>query len=176
MVSRFESFAIALVLTNRTVPILATKRAWTAEQEALISELGTGANHRGNFSLFPMDPELDRNANPDEGQVKNSVSRERLTYEMSELGKPVIRRATRLFEAVRDGIVDLVNERLLEKDNVKDIDRLDHSGLALLHQAARYNRSGVAGTLIDHGARIDVRTREEGLTPLHIAARLVWRA
>jgi len=141
-----------------------------------MSELRTGAKHRGNYSLSPMDPELDRNANPDEGQVKNSVSRERLNYEMSELGRPFIRHATRLFEAVRDGVVDLVNERLLEKDNVKDIDRLDHSGLALLHQAARYNRTGVAGVLIDHGARIDVRTREEGLTPLHIAARLVWRA
>lgn len=117
---------------------------------------------------------LNGNATPGEGREKTSVSRERLNLEMSELGKPVISRATGLFESVRDGIVDLVKEQLVRRENKKEIDKLDQSsGLALLHQAARYNRTGVAGALLDHGAQIDVRTREDNLTPLHIAARLV---
>ena len=106
---------------------------------------------------------------------KSFVSREKLNLEMSELGKPIISRATRatgLFEAVRDGVVDLVNDHLGKlKKNSKGIDKLDQSGLALLHQAARYDRTNVARSLLDHGARIDVRSREDSLTPLHIAAR-----
>ena len=99
------------------------------------------------------------------------MSRERLILEMSELGKPVISRATGLFEAVRDGVVHLVNQQLTKKKHAEEINKLDQSGLALLHQAARYNRASVAGTLLDHGARIDVQTREDNLTSLHIAAR-----
>ena len=119
-----------------------------------------------------MDDKLDGNATLGEGQEKISVSREKFIEEMSELAKPIMSRATGgLFEAVRDGIVDLVKERLLKRENAREIDKLDQSGLALLHQAARYNRYSVAGALLDHGARIDVRTREDNLTPLQIAAR-----
>ena len=129
---------------------------------------------RGKYSLSPMKDEVNGNASSGNGREKNSVSRERLNLEMSELGKPIIFRATCLFEAVRDGVVDIVNEQLEKRENKKEIDKLDQSGLALLHQAARYNRTGAAGALLDHGARIDVRTRDDDLTPLHIAARLVW--
>ena len=107
-----------------------------------------------------------------EDRQKTFVSKDRLNLEMSELGKPIISRANGLCEAVRDGVVDLVNEQLGKlKKNSKGIDKLDQSGLALLHQAARYDRTSVARTLLDHGARIDVRSREDNLTPLHIAAR-----
>ena len=75
--------------------------------------------------------------------------------------------------AVRDGIVNLVNETLGKKDGTKTIDKLDESGLALLHQAVQYDRANIARSLLDDGAEIDVRTREDNLTPLHIAARLV---
>lgn len=129
-------------------------------------------NNRADHLLSPMDDKIDGNANLGEGQKKFSVSKEKLIVEMSELAKPIMSRATGgLFEAVRDGIVDRVKERLLKRENTKEIDKLDQSGLALLHQAARYNRSSVAQTLLDHGARIDVRTREDNLTPLQIAAR-----
>lgn len=132
-------------------------------------------NYRNNYLLSPMEDEPNGNTSPvDEDRQKMVVSKERLNLEMSELGKPIISRATGLFEAVRDGIVDLVNEQLGKKENSKAIDKLDQSGLALLHQAARYDRADVARSLLDHGARIDVRSREDNLTPLHIAARLVY--
>lgn len=118
-----------------------------------------------------MDDDHNGNVDLGDGPKINSVSRERLVLEMSELGKPIISRATGLFEAVRDGVVDLVNQQLMKKQHIEGINKLDQSGLALLHQAARYNRVNVAGTLLDHGARIDVRSREDNLTPLHIAAR-----
>lgn len=120
-----------------------------------------------------MEDEPNGNASFGEDRQKSFVSKERLNLEMSELGKPIISRATALFEAVRDGVVDLVNEQLGKKKNSKAIDKLDQSGLALLHQAARYDRTDVARSLLDHGARIDVRSREDNLTPLHIAARYV---
>lgn len=130
-------------------------------------------NNRGNYLLSSMDDKLhDGNINLSDGQEKNHVNREKLSLEMSELQKPIFRtRETNLFEAVRDGIVDVVKERLLKRQHTKHIDKLDQSGLAMLHQAARYNRISVAQTLLDHGARIDVRTREENLTPLQVAAR-----
>ena len=146
---------------------LTTKRSRAAEKEALMSY----KNNQGHYFLSPMDDEINGKANLGEGGKKNSVSRERLDLEMSELAKPVICRATGLFEAVRDGIVDLVKDQLVKKQNAKQMDKLDQSGLALLHHAARYNRVDVAEALLDHGARIDVRTREDNLTPLHIAAR-----
>lgn len=122
-----------------------------------------------------MEDEPNGNAGFGEDRQKPFVSKERLNLEMSELGKPIISRATGLFEAVRDGVVDLVNEQLEKKKNSKVIDKLDQSGLALLHQAARYDRANVARSLLDHGAQIDVRTREDNLTPQHIAARLVLK-
>lgn len=83
------------------------------------------------------------------------------------------RRPTGMFLAVRDGLVNLVNEKLKIKDSTKSVDKLDESGLAPLHQAAQYDRTDVARSLLDQGADIDVLTREDNLTPLHIAARLV---
>ena len=119
-----------------------------------------------------MEDETNGNTNVGEDRKKAPfVSKERLNLEMSELGKPVISRATGLFEAVRDGIVNVVSEQLSRKENAKTIDELDQSGLAMLHHAARYDRVHVAKSLLEHHARIDVPTREENLTPLHIAAR-----
>lgn len=130
-------------------------------------------NYRNNYLLSPMEDEPNGNTNfGGEDRQKSFVNKERLNLEMSELGRPIISRATGLFEAVRDGIVDLVNEQLGKLKKIsKDIDKLDQTGLALLHQAARYERANVAKSLLDHGARIDVRSREDNLTPLHIAAR-----
>ena len=123
------------------------------------------------YFLSPIENEVKENDFPGNGRKKKSASRERLNLEMSELEKPLISLSTGLFEAVRDGEVDLVKEQLAKRENKKEIDKLDLSGLSLLHQAARYNQTGAAGALLDHGARIDVRTRDDDLTPLHIAAR-----
>ena len=104
---------------------------------------------------------------------ENQTMPRRLSLEMSELGKPTNSRSTALFEAVRDGMVDVVNAKLGLKQNVEAIDKLDESGLNLLHQAARYDRTDVARALLNHGAPIDARSREDGLTALHVASRFV---
>lgn len=126
------------------------------------------------YFISPFNKESNGNVQRGNGQGKShlSVTRERMNLEMSELGQALPSRTNGgLFEAVRDGIVDLVNDRLNKKQSAKEINKLDQSGLSLLHQAARYNRWKVAETLLDHGACIDVRTKEEKLTPLQIAAR-----
>lgn len=133
-------------------------------------------NQSNKHLLSPMEDEPNGNAGFGEDRNKSLVTKERLNFEMSELGRPVLSRATSLLEAVRDGVADLVKEQLGKKNNAKNIDKLDQSGLALLHQAARYDRTNVARCLLDYGARIDVRSREDQLTPLHIAARLVTYA
>ena len=91
--------------------------------------------------------------------------------ETSEAEKLMLRGADGLFVAVRDGIVNLVNETFGKNDSTKSIDKLDEFGLALLHQASQYGRTDIARSLLDNGAEIDVRTREDNLTPLHIATR-----
>jgi len=129
------------------------------------------------YFLSPFSKERNGNIQRSDGHGKSylSVSRERMTLEMSELGQAYAlpsRTNGGLFEAVRDGSVHLVNDRLgNKKQSAKEINKLDQSGLSLLHQAARYNRRKVAETLLDHGACIDVRTKEEKLTPLQIASR-----
>ena len=129
-------------------------------------------NLRSSYPLLPKEDETNGNTKAGEDRKKAPfVSKERLNLEMSELGKPIISRATGMFEAVRDGIVDVVNEQLSKKGNAKTIDKLDQSGLAMLHHAARYDRVHVAKSLLEHRACIDVRTKEDNLTPLHIAAR-----
>ena len=132
----------------------------------------------GTYFISPFSKERNGNIqrSDDHGKSYLSVSKERMTLEMSELGQayalPSRTNAGGLFEAVRDGSVGLVNDRLgNKKQSAKEINKLDQSGLSLLHQAARYDRRKVAETLLDHDACIDVRTKEEKLTPLQIAAR-----
>ena len=100
-----------------------------------------------------------------------NVRKQIQNLETREAEKLKLRRANGLFVAVRDGIVNLVNEKFGTKDSAKSIDKLDESGLALLHQAAQYGRTDIARSLLANGAEIDVRTREDKLTPLHIATR-----
>lgn len=143
----------------------------TAEQQARMAN----QDNLETYFISSFSKERNGNIQRGDGQGKShhlSVSRERMTLEMSELGQALPSRTNGgLFEAVRDGIVDVVNDRLNKKQTAKEINKLDQSGLSLLHQAARYNRRKVAETLLDHDACIDVRTKEEKLTPLQIAAR-----
>lgn len=108
-----------------------------------------------------------------EDEFSDNAKEEILDLKMSEVEKQKLRRPTGMFSAVRDGIVNLVNETLGVKNSTKSVDTLDESGLALLHQAAQYDRTDAVRSLLDQDAEIDVRTREDNLTPLHIAARLV---
>ena len=105
------------------------------------------------------------------GQVRENAGEHLLNLEMSEVEKLKVRRGSALLEAVRDGIVNLVNEARGKKDGTKSIDKLNDAGFAPLHEAAQYDRTDAAKSLLDRGADIDVRTREDKLTALHIAAR-----
>lgn len=106
-----------------------------------------------------------------EHEFSENVREQIQNMEMSEAEKLKLPRANGLFVAVRDGIVNLVNEKFAKKDSKKSMDKLGESGLTLLHQAAQYGRTDIARSLLDNGAEIDVRTREDNLTPLHIATR-----
>ena len=50
------------------------------------------------------------------------------------------------------------------------LNQLDSERLSPLHYAARYNRLETVKLLIKYGARANIRG-EDGLTPLHFAAR-----
>ena len=72
-----------------------------------------------------------------EHEFSDNVREQIQNLETSEAEKLKLRRANGLFVAVRDGIVNLVNEKFGKKDSTKSIDKLGESGLALLHQAAQ---------------------------------------
>ena len=105
-------------------------------------------------------------------------TKEKATYvyddrETSEMATPVSPHTLKLFEAIREDEMELVEEEL---DNLKDtheIDRTGKHGFALIHVAARYNLSRIVKILLEHGADINVGTKEYQLTPLHFAARYV---
>ena len=104
------------------------------------------------------------------GQVK--LTTEQLpNSDLCEAEKLKIRGGSALLEAVRDGIANLVNEARGKKDGTKDIDKLNEDGFAPLHKAAQNDQAESVKSLLDQGADIDVQTREDKFTPLHIAAR-----
>ena len=105
------------------------------------------------------------------GQVRENTGEQLLNLHTNEVEKCKVRRSSALLEAVRDGIVNLVNEARGKRDSTKGIDKLNEGGFAPLHKAAQNDQTDSAKSLLDLGADIDVRTREEKLTPLHIAAR-----
>ena len=108
-----------------------------------------------------------------ENELSENKREQTQGLEDSEVDKLKPTRKSTLFLAVLDGIATLMDETRKRKESTKSVDKLDESGLALLHQVAQYNRTEEARSLLDDGAEIDVRSREDNLTPLHIAARLV---
>ena len=104
-------------------------------------------------------------------QVRENTGEQLLTLDLDEAGKHKVRRSSALLEAVRDGIVNLVNEARGKRDIAKNVDKLNEAGFAPLHKAAQNDQTDNAKSLLDQGADIDVQTREDKLTPLHIAAR-----
>lgn len=93
--------------------------------------------------------------------------------ESSEVATPISTHALKLFEAIREDEMDLVEDELASLTDKRQIDKLGGHGFALVHVAARYNFARIVATLLDHGADINSGTRENRWTPLHLAARCV---
>ncbi|XP_078356389.1 uncharacterized protein LOC144641229, partial [Oculina patagonica] len=91
--------------------------------------------------------------------------------ETSDVVTPVSPHTLKLFEAIREDEMELVEEELANLTDRQEIDRTDRHGFALIHVAARYNFTRIVNTLLDHGADINIGTVEYQWTPLHLAAR-----
>ena len=76
-------------------------------------------------------------------------------------------------ESIRTGQVCVLKDTLAAIGKKARTDELDEYGFALLHHAARSDSTEALRALLDCGANIDVRDLEDGLTPLHVAARCV---
>ena len=108
------------------------------------------------------------------GQVRENPGEQLLNLDLSATEKLKVLRGVQssaLLGTVRDGIVHFVNEARGKRDSSKSIDKLNETGVAPLHKATQNDQTDSAKSLLDEGADIDVRTREDKLTPLHIAAR-----
>lgn len=93
--------------------------------------------------------------------------------ETSEVAAPISPHALQLFEAIREDEMDLVEAELASLTDKRQIDKLGAHGFALIHVAARYNFGRIVNSLLDHGASVNVGTRDYNWTPLHLAARWV---
>lgn len=93
--------------------------------------------------------------------------------ESSDIVTPVSPHTLKLFEAIREEEMELVEEELDNLVDGQEIDRTDRHGFALIHVAARYNFSRIVNILLDHGANINMGTVEYQWTPLHLATRWV---
>ena len=91
----------------------------------------------------------------------------------SEVVNPISPHALKLFEAIREDEMELIEAELSTLTDKREIDKLGGHGFALIHVAARYNFSRIVTTLLDHGANINVGTGDYRWTPLHLAARCV---
>ena len=108
---------------------------------------------------------------PPEG-AKSTNPRPSFGYEeSSEVATPISPHALKLFEAIREDEMDLVEEELASLTDKRAIDKRGGHGFALIHVAARYNFGRIVNSLLDHGADINVGTSEYQWTPLHLAAR-----
>ena len=74
-------------------------------------------------------------------------------------------------EGYRQSMEILLTERLNAKKRERLINSFDKNRIAPLHYAARYDHVDIMELLIKHGANINVKDKEEGLTPLHFCAR-----
>ena len=95
--------------------------------------------------------------------------------ESSEVVTPISPHALKLFEAIREDEMELVEAELSTLTDKCEIDKLVGQGFALIHVAARYNFSRSVTNLLDRGANINVGTSDYRWTPLHLAARCVER-
>ena len=111
--------------------------------------------------------------NPEAAKQRRSFVYEDPALESSEVVTPISPHALKLFEAIREDEMELVEAELSTLTDKREIDKLGGHGFALIHVAARYNFSRIVTTLLDHGANINVGTSDYQWTPLHLAARCV---
>lgn len=95
--------------------------------------------------------------------------------EITEVPTPVSLHTLKLFEVMREEEEDLVEDELASVVDRRQINQLSEHGFALIHIAARYNYSRIVSSLLDHGADINIGTRDYCWTPLHLAARYIVR-
>lgn len=95
------------------------------------------------------------------------------TLEMSEFTKKSHSIISDVHDAVREGTLDLVEAAIAKAKKNRSLDELDEIGLSNLHHAVRYNRVEAVSSLLKNGAQVNILTREEGNTPLHVSSRLV---
>ena len=75
-------------------------------------------------------------------------------------------------EGYRQSMEILLREKVLtKKKRERLINSFDKNRIAPLHYAARYDHVDIMELLIAHGANVDIKDKEEGLTPLHFCAR-----
>ena len=110
---------------------------------------------------------------PEPTKQRRSFVYEDPALESSEVVTPISPHALKLFEAIREDEMELVEAELSTLTDKREIDKLGGHGFALIHVAARYNFSRIVTTLLDHGANINVGTSDYRWTPLHLAARCV---
>lgn len=94
------------------------------------------------------------------------------SQETSEITTPVSAHTLKLLEAIREDKLEFVEDELSSMSKQK-IDNTDRHGFALIHVAARYNLHRIVTTLLEHGADVNIGTKEYRWTPLHLAARYV---
>ena len=140
------------------------------------------ASRKYSVGLAQEESDRNRNLTSNSGRFGASDSgksgglnllKEHLSLELNELSKrPFVSQLGGLHAAVRDGTLDYVTEVLALYENKRKLNEADETGFTALHQAARYNHVDVVRTLLDHGALINVCSREDAITPLQIASRL----
>jgi len=101
----------------------------------------------------------------------SSVVLKSASLEMCELTKKSKTAITDVHDAVREGTYDLLEQAISKAKKNRSLDDLDDIGLSNLHHAVRYNRVEAVASLLKHGAQVNILTREEGNTPLHISSR-----
>ncbi|XP_031549445.1 serine/threonine-protein phosphatase 6 regulatory ankyrin repeat subunit B-like isoform X2 [Actinia tenebrosa] len=103
------------------------------------------------------------------------VVKKAASLEMNELTSHYRTAISDVHEAVREGTLDVVDQVIARAKKAKNLNDLDDTGLSGLHHAVRYNRCEAVAKLLDHGAQVNIRSRDESNTPLHISSRFGWR-
>lgn len=80
---------------------------------------------------------------------------------------PELAKLQGIFQAIAEGDFNLISEYL---DLNSDVNATNENGWSLLHLAVHSGNAKLVKLLIEKGARTDLITKAEALTPLHIAA------
>lgn len=78
-------------------------------------------------------------------------------------------------KGLEEGDKELAKLAISRAKKSKMLNTLDKTGFAVLHHATRYNRIETVQDLLENNAQVNIRSSQDGLTPLHTAARLVFK-